>query len=401
MTRTSSQSSGEHERRLLVMRRHWWLLARPLLPLAILLSLLPLYAALEYMLPRADLSQYETLFLWSDFALVGIVLVKWVAADLAPWLTERFMLTTRRAIIIRGVLMQEQRELGLHQVGEITCAVQGAQGRFFHFGDLTVHSKGPGSSLIFQSIPRPRKIQGMLAAHARAAHSEHLRGHDRNAAIGAALERILQGSESGHDAPTLEVSPITSLTVRAQRRLNLLPQEVVLAATRRHRLSLWGRLVAGGVLVGVVAAPIGFFMPALSLAAAATALIIVAAWICWSLLAWSNLLYALTSLRVVELRCSPLSRTVRQEISLGSVRDTAIRRLLGGGHLWDVGALVLETNDDGAHLLRALPNPDAFQCRLLLTLEAARRHEHFQEQERLAATLTDWFEEYHRLQSGR
>ena len=382
-----------------MVRRHWWLLVRPLLPLAILLTLLPLYAALEVVLPRADLSQYETLFLWSDFALVGIVLVKWVVADLAPWLTERFMLTTRRAIIVRGVLMQEQRELGLHQVGEITCAVKGAPGRFLDFGDLTAHSTGPGSSLIVQSIPRPRKVQGMLAAHARAARGEHLRGHDRNAAIGAALERILQGSSAG-DAPTLEVSPITSLTARAQRRLNLLPQEVVLAATRRHRLSVWGRLVAGVVVAGGFAVPTWLFFPALSLAAVAT-VIILAAWACWSLFAWSNLLYALTSVRVVELRCSPLSRTVRQEISLASVRDTAVRRLLGGGHIWDVGALVLETAGEGVHVLRALPNPDAFQARLLLTLDAARRHEHFQEQERLAATLTDWFEEYHRLQSGR
>lgn len=401
MTRTPSQSSGEHERRLLLVRRHWWLLARSLLPLAILLSLLPLYAALEYLLPRADLSQYETPFLWGDFALIGLVFLKWVVADLAPWLTERFVLTTRRAIVIRGVLMQEHREVRLHQVGEITCAVKGAQGRFFQFGDLTVELTGPGSSLIFQSLPRPRKVQGILIAHARAARGEHLRGSDRNTAIGAALERILQGSTAGQDAPTLEVSPITVLTARVQRRLNLLPQEVVLAATRRHRFSLWGRLIAGIVLAGGIVIPIWIFYPALALAAAAAAVVIVGTWSGWSLFIWSNLLYTLTSLRVLELRCSPLSRTVRQEISLGSVRDTAVRRLLIGGRLWDAGTLILETADSSVHLLRNLPGPDAFLYRLLVTLEAARKHQNFLEQERLAATLTDWFEEYHRLQSGR
>ncbi|HVC80881.1 MAG TPA: PH domain-containing protein [Chloroflexota bacterium] len=400
MTRTPNLSA-EVERRLLVVRRHWWILIRPLLPLAILLILLPLYATLDYLLPAADLSQYDPLFLWGDCALAGIVLVKWVAADLAPWLTERFIFTSRRVLIVRGVLRQEQRELALHQVGEVTCAVRGASGRFLQFGDLTVHSTGPGSSLIVRCIPQPRKIQGMLAAHTRAARGEHLRGHDRNAAIGAALERILQGSSAGDAAPTLEVSPITTVSARAQRRLNLLPGEVVLAASRRHRLSLWGRLAGGVLLAGGFMVPIWMLFPRLSLTAAAAAAMLLTAWACWSLFAWSNLLYALTSMRVVELRCSPLFRTVRQEISLASVQDTAVRRLLAGGYIWDVGTLVLETADDGAHLLRALPRPESFQARLRLTLEAARKHEHFKEQERLAATLTDWFEEYHRLQSGR
>lgn len=400
MTRAPNLSA-EMERRLLVVRRHWWTLIRPLLPLAILLALLPFYATLDYLLPAADLSQYDPLFLWGDCGLAGIFLVKWVVADLAPWLTERCMLTSRRVLIVRGVLRQEQRELGLHQVGEVTCAVRGASGRFLHFGDLTVSSVGPGASLIVRSIPRPRRVQGMLTAHARAARGEHLRGHDRNAAIGAALERILQGSSAGDAAPTLEVSPITRVSARAQRRLNLLPQEVVLAACHRHRLSLWGRTAAGALLAGGLAAAAWILFPRYSLTAATAGIILSIAWAGWSLFAWRNLLFALTSLRVVELRCSPIFRPVRQEISLASVQDTAVRRLLAGGHIWDVGTLVLETADDGAHLLRSLPHPESFQARLRLTLEAARKHETFKEQERLAATLTDWFEEYHRLQSGR
>ncbi|HVA92550.1 MAG TPA: PH domain-containing protein [Chloroflexota bacterium] len=401
MTRTPSAPPWEGERPLLVLRRHWWLLARPLLPLALLLSLLPMYAGIEYLLPVADLSQYETLFLGCDFALIGLALLKWLAADLTPWLTERCMLTNRRVIVVRGVLIQERRELGLHQVGETIHAVTGAQGRFFHFGDLTIQSTGPGSPLVFRSISQPRKVQGVLAAHARAARVEHVRGQNQTTAISAALERIFQGSGSEADAPTLEVNPVTSLTARAQRRLNLLPREVVLAATRRHLLNLCGRLGIGFVLASAFAIPTWLLFPAMLFAVATVAAIILGLWSFGSIWAWNNVLCVLTTARVVEIRCSRLAPVMRQEIPLGSVRDIAVRRVVAGGRIWRVGALALETTDHGMHLLRALPNPDAFHSRLLITLEAARRHQTFQEQERLAATLTDWFEEYHRLQVGR
>src|SRR6185312_7645245 len=110
---------------------------RAFLPLLCMAGLLPLYAACEVTAPQADLSRFEGLFLTGDLALCGILFLKWLVADLAPWWTEPCIITTRRAILYRGVLVRERRETALSGVADISCAIRGTQRRLFQFGDLT------------------------------------------------------------------------------------------------------------------------------------------------------------------------------------------------------------------------------------------------------------------------
>src|SRR6185312_14523879 len=113
MPRTLRLPAVSDERTVLVVRRHWWLPCRAFLPLLCMAGLLPLYAACEVTAPQADLSRFEGLFLTGDLALCGILFLKWLVADLAPWWTEPCIITTRRAILYRGVLVRERRETAL------------------------------------------------------------------------------------------------------------------------------------------------------------------------------------------------------------------------------------------------------------------------------------------------
>jgi hypothetical protein len=194
------------------------------------------------------------------------------------------------------------------------------------------------------------------------------------------------------------VAPVTTLTARAQRRLNLLPGEVVLAATRKHRLALLGRLtlaLAVGVILTLLERRVALPIPTSWSLALSALLLLWATWIVWD---WRDALYVLTTDRMVDMRCSPLLQGIRRAVPPRSVEDVTLRRVLVVGRLWNVGTLAIETGDTRPVCLRAVPAPATLQRRLLETVEATRRREQFQEQEKLAATLTDWFEEYHRLQ---
>ncbi|MGH2389957.1 MAG: hypothetical protein ACRDIE_17300 [Chloroflexota bacterium] len=398
MPRTLRLPAVSDERTVLVVRRHWWLLCRAFLPLLCTAGLLPLYAACEVTAPQAELSRFEGLFLTGDLALCGILFLKWLVADLAPWWTEPCIITTRRAILYRGVLVRERRETALSGVADISCAIRGAQGRLFQFGDLTIQPMGRNSRLIFKDIPGPRKVQALLAAQARAAREAAVGVRQDGGAIGAALGRIFQGKSGSDDNPTLAVGPITSLAARAQHRLTLLPGEVVISAGRRRGTVLAGRLTASFLLIAGLDAAAWRLALDLSPGYWLAAVGGLGMWVGWAAYDWRNLLHVLTTQRILEMRCSPLNHAVRRAVSLNAVEDVLLRQVSVGGRLCRVGTLVVESGADRPLHLRAAADPEALQRRLLDAVEAARRLSRLREQEHLASTLTDWFEEYHRLQ---
>ena len=393
------QSTPSDEQTVLIVRRHWWLPARALFPLLIAGALLPLYAACEVLAPAADLSRFEGLFLTCVLALCGALLLKWLLADLAPWWTEPCVITTRRVICYRGVWVRERREAALSGIGDISCAIPSAQERFFQFGNLTIQPVGKRSPLVFEAIPGPRKVQALLASQARAARQDSGGSRSDGGAIGAALGRIFQGTPGTAGNPTLAIGRITANAARAQRRLALLPGEVVISADRRHGVALTGRLAAPIALVvglGLAIWWLSFPFPwsyALVVGAGP------AIWAVWAVYDWRALLQVLTTHRMLEMRCSLVDRAVPRAVSLHTIEDVLLRQVTLVGRLWRVGALViLASGGDRPLRLHAVADPEALQRRLLDAVEAARRLSHLQEQERLASTLTEWFEEYHRLQ---
>jgi hypothetical protein len=387
------------EKTILVLHRHWWLLVRPLIPPALVAALLPVYAAAEILAPNADLSRFEELFLTGDLALCVVLLLKWLIADLTPWWAESCVITSRRAFCRRGVLVRERRETTLAAIGDISCAIPNARERFFQFGDLTIQLVGRRTPLVFHAIPRPRKVQALLANHARAASRDQAGSTAGNSAIGAALGRIFQGAAGTEGNPTLAVGRITAEAARAQRNLVLLPGEVVVYAARRHGLALAGTLTAiVAVMVGVCLVAWRFTLPI-----PGSYLLVVCAgpamWALWLVHEWRALLHVLTTHRLIEIRCSWLDRPIPRAVSLSTIEEVLLRQITLIGGLCRVGALViLESGGESPLRLQAVADPEALQQRLIESVEAARRLSRIREQERLASTLTDWFEEYHRLQ---
>ena len=387
------------ERRVLVVRRHSWLLVRPALPLVPLFGALILFSAIEYLLPGLDLARFSALFATLDLALAGLLLAKWLIVDLLSWWLDSYVITNRRLIAQRGAISIERREASLRAVEESNYRIAGPGGRFFVYGDLTLSTAGRGNGIVFRGVPHPRRLQALISAQAKAARAEHQQLHPPENAIAGALNRIFDPHGAVHDAPTQAIPPITDAAIRLQRRLRLLPEEVVLLAAHQHPLTLAAALLPptvlaiGGLAAYLVVAPP---LPPLAVALVAVALLI---WALWLVLEWRASWYVLTTDRIVQAQRRTIFFELRSVTQLRAVKDVVLRIHSASGRLFDLGTLTIETGAEPL-TLPAVPHPERFQRMIFEALDHAVQRDKLAEQERLAGTLSEWFKEYHRLQEA-
>jgi hypothetical protein len=77
-----------------------------------------------------------------------------------------------------------------------------------------------------------------------------------------------------------------------------------------------------------------------------------------------------------------------------------LRLSLPAGQLFSIGSLTIELGGAEPLQLTAVPRPERLQRLIFETIDATLARDRLREQERLAGTLTEWFKEYHRMQSN-
>jgi len=387
------------ERRVLVVRRHPWLVLRPALPLVPLFGALILFSLTEYLLPGADLARFSALFVTVDLALAGLLFAKWLVIDLLSWWLDSYVITNRRLIAQRGAISIERREASLRAVEDSNYRISGPEARLFVFGDLTLSTAGRGNGIVFRGVPHPRRLQTLISAQAKAAREEHQQLYPPENAIVGALNRIFDPQGAVHDAPTQAIPPITDAAIRLQRRLRLLPEEVVLLVAHQHPLTLAAALLPPVILaIGGMASYRAFALPLPPLAIASL-LAVLALWVLWLVLEWQASWYVLTTDRIVQAQRRTIFFELRSVTQLRAVKDVILRIHSASGRLFDLGTLTIETGADPL-TLPAVPHPERFQRMIFEALDHAVQRDKLAEQERLAGTLTEWFKEYHRLQEA-
>ena len=103
----------------------------------------------------------------------------------------------------------------------------------------------------------------------------------------------------------------------------------------------------------------------------------------------------------MELRSTPLVFQMRDVVQLSSVQDVALEIPSLFGRLADVGDVVIKVAGP-AHrpVLKTVARPAQLQKLIFEVIHTQQRREREDEDQRLAATLSHWFQEYHRLQQG-
>jgi uncharacterized membrane protein YdbT with pleckstrin-like domain len=401
-----SLEAGEHC--ILTMHAHPWPLVRAARPLLLPVLAPGLYALLDAAAPGLRLSAHVALLLWVVGVAAACYLVKWLALDLLPWSRRVYVLTNRHVITQSGVLAVYRRECSLLKIEESDYVMRGLVARLLNFGDVEVRPSGGLGAVVLRGVARPGRVQALISAQARAASDEVAQHHllDAPDEVVRRLEVIVRGTPPPHSAPTAPLQPVSARAVRTRPaprvpRLNLLPGEDVVDVTRQHPIVLASGLRAPllGALVVVLGATVAG-PGAIRLAVALVGLVL-APWAIWRLLTYLEHQYVLTTGRLMELRSTPLVFQMRDIVQLSSVQDVVLEIPSRFGRLADVGDVVIKVSGSTHRpVLKTVARPAQLQKLIFETIHTQQRREHEAEDQRLAATLSHWFQEYHRLQQG-
>jgi uncharacterized membrane protein YdbT with pleckstrin-like domain len=146
------------ERILASSARHWIVLVRPFLVLAlvmvialVLIVLLPLAAELKLFLGLADV-----------LACLAVANVYYWA-----WRAHEYVLTDQRVILNEGILSKFSRSIAIDRIQDLTT-FQGLWGRALRYGDIEVESAGRESAEVLSTVPHPQQLRNAIFAQMEA-----------------------------------------------------------------------------------------------------------------------------------------------------------------------------------------------------------------------------------------
>ena len=133
------------------MRPHWWYLAGPVAVLAALIAGAVVVAV--HSVPSAvD---------WMAIGALALAVV-WLVGRYIRWVYHALVVTTSRLIRRTGVLARSGREIPLAALTDISYHQRLLQ-RLIGAGDLLLESAGRQGQEVFPDLPRPARIQQVIA----------------------------------------------------------------------------------------------------------------------------------------------------------------------------------------------------------------------------------------------
>jgi len=104
-----------------------------------------------------DFNGFESFcFIMSSFTTLFLMIIFYL-----DWKFNRLYLTNTRLIKERGIIGKSFMSIWLKNIEDITCSfgIWGIWGRILRFGNLIIESAGTHGKMVFERMPKPRKIK--------------------------------------------------------------------------------------------------------------------------------------------------------------------------------------------------------------------------------------------------
>jgi uncharacterized membrane protein YdbT with pleckstrin-like domain len=95
---------------------------------------------------------------WAIIAVAAIVLLRWSVWPWLRWETTRYVLTTRRVVIRRGVFTRSGRDIPLTRVNDVSFHHSLLE-RMLGCGTLTIESAGEHGQVTLPEVPSVEQVQ--------------------------------------------------------------------------------------------------------------------------------------------------------------------------------------------------------------------------------------------------
>jgi CRP-like cAMP-binding protein len=421
-------------------RPHWlWLIAPELVIFA---GAAAVIAIMVWLLPGLGVRPGLTAFL-----ILGLVTLPFALLAIPNYFNDYFAITNRR--VTRrdaGLVLYEYRvEAPVDQIQDVTV-VTDFLGRVFGFGDVTMRSAARGAPIVFNDVPRPYMVQGLIEgqrSEARAARQGQQKEELRSGLM-SGLQLALAAPPLGRalgdaplpNAPTgrrrfgfssrqpVAVPTKPSATRFLHRATRWLSEDTRLLlfgpppvsrtssdaiVWRKHWISLVRRagmpfltlmllLIGGGALLTRIAVLFAIGTTAVGLAWLFL-MTLTGGWLWWRVVDYRNDTYSVTNDRIIDVEMKPFGlSSQRREGGLEKVQNVVAVQSGLLPRLLDYGDVVISTaaSDEGFTFL-TVPHPKVVQATVFERLDAFRRQ---QEQRRAAERqreLIEGIEVYHRL----
>lgn len=151
------RSLGDGEEVRLDLHPHWHQLV---LPVATLVVTAGLASYLYFVVPHGSLRQPLR---WLILAVALIVLAWWVARPWLRWLTTRYVVTTRRVMIRRGLVRRHGRDIPMSRINDVSFDCTLVE-RMLRCGTLTIESAGEHGQIALDDVPGVEHVQRTIYA---------------------------------------------------------------------------------------------------------------------------------------------------------------------------------------------------------------------------------------------